>query len=52
MKHSRADPKKLRKSLRKEVTKRLNAMGYWDYIPIPRAADEESRLKGDLTDSE
>ncbi len=37
---SKVDVTKLRKSLKDEVSKRLIAIGYWDYIPIPAAKDE------------
>jgi hypothetical protein len=47
---SKVDATKLRRSLKEEVSKRLNAIGYWNFIPIPQAAEDES--DPDSTDSE
>lgn len=40
-KKSSVDPTKLRKALKEEVTRRLEAIGYWDYVPIPRMVEGE-----------
>lgn len=36
IKNGKVDVTKLRKSLISEVSKRLDAIGYWDFIPIPK----------------
>jgi hypothetical protein len=47
---SKVDGTKLRKSLKDEVSKRLSAIGYWEYIPIPRAIEERSPKALELED--
>jgi hypothetical protein len=43
-KHSKVDATKLRSILKEEVSKRLNAIGYWDFIPIPMfSSDDENK---------
>ncbi len=42
IKHSKVDATKLRKSLKEEVSKRLIAIGYWDFVPIPQVTLDES----------
>jgi len=49
---SKVDATKLRRSLKDEVSKRLKVIGYWDFIPIPQAAEDESDPEEDSTDSE
>lgn len=51
IRHSKVDVTKLRRSLKEEVAKRLESIGYWDYIPIPRTTDTGSSLDGDFSDS-
>lgn len=41
---SSVDATKLRRSLKEEVHKRLENIGYWDFIPVPLATKERSRL--------
>lgn len=41
-KQEKVDATKLRQSLKEEVSKRLDALGYWDFIPIPKVVDDES----------
>ena len=51
IRHSVVDVTKLRRSLKEEVGKRLEFIGYWDFIPIPRTTDEGLSLDRDFTDS-
>ena len=52
-KHSKVDATKLRSSLKEEVSKRLNAIGYWDFMPIPifdsddESGDDEDSAEGE-----
>jgi hypothetical protein len=41
IKQSKVDITKCRKGIKDEVSKRLNQIGYWDYVPIPRAKIEK-----------
>lgn len=38
---SKVDTTELRRSLKEEVAKRLDAIGYWDFIPIPASDSSE-----------
>lgn len=54
IKQSKVDVTKLRRSLKDEVSKRLIAMGYWDYVPIPMFsgdASEDSEENETLTET-
>jgi hypothetical protein len=42
IKQGKVDVTELRRSLKEEVSKRLDAIGYWDFVPIPRTAEDES----------
>jgi hypothetical protein len=52
LRQSKVDATKLRRSLKEEVSNRLKAIGYWNFIPIPQAAEDESDPEEDSTDSE
>jgi hypothetical protein len=41
-KDQKVDATKLRQSLKEQVSKRLDAIGYWDFIPIPKFTEDES----------
>ncbi len=47
IKHSKVEATKLRKSLKEEVSKRLIAIGYWDFVPIPQLTSDESQGRFD-----
>jgi hypothetical protein len=38
----KVDPTKLRRNLKEEVSKRLKAICYWNFIPIPQATEDKS----------
>lgn len=42
IKQGKVDVTELRRSLKEEVSKRLDAIGYWDYIPIPQEEEDET----------
>jgi hypothetical protein len=50
IRQSKVDVTKLRRSLKDEVSKRLIAIGYWDYIPIPMFSGEDSEENETLED--
>ena len=54
IKQGKVDVTELRRSLKEEVSKRLDAIGYWDFVPIPRTAEDESSAEEeeDSPDSE
>ena len=41
IKQSKVDTTKLRRGMKDEVSKRLVKIGYWDYVPIPKATVQE-----------
>ena len=47
-KHSKIDAAKCRNGLKNEVGKRLEKIGYWDYIPIPSLGDSVSTEQQNL----
>jgi hypothetical protein len=55
---SKIDITELRKSLKEEVSKRLSAIGYWDFIPIPKLdsdagnGDREDSTESDASETE
>lgn len=51
VKESEYDFGKSTKGIKEEVTKRLNAIGYWDYVPIPEDKNNASKT-GTLTPNE
>lgn len=51
IKDSKADFGKSTKGIKEEVSKRQKAVGYWDYVPIPRLTSDESNSEEGSTAS-
>jgi len=45
IRQGKVDTAKCRKEMKDEVSKRLNQIGYWDYVPIPRTEFSQSTKK-------